>query len=543
MNQADFITLFLSFIEGFALILSPCILPILPLVLASSLDGSKRKPLGVITGFCLSFSLFAFFSRIISVYFNLNLNHVRYLAFALLLILGLILISDFLSNLFSKMTTVIANIFSNKVAKKKQQSGYLSGFIIGSLIALVWTPCAGPILATVLVQILLQDSNFKSFLMLLVFAIGAAIPMLIIAIGGHKIKESFQFFKAHAFLFRKVLGLIIILATLFIIYQENSQPTVRIEGKNSSLKITKTLEKALWQPYGAPKIEGIQNWFNSKPLTLSELKGKVILVDFWTYSCINCIRTLPYLKDWYHRYRDQGLVIIGIHSPEFEFEKDKENLKSALARFAIDYPVAMDNQLITWRNFNNHYWPAHYLINQQGNVVYTHFGEGEYDITENNIRYLLGLNGVNKSVSTNQNYAFGQTGETYLGYERSSSDLRPNPYPASVATQFNYPAVLNLNSWALEGKWQILADKIVSAEPKAAIKIHFQAAKVYAVMDKTTKEPIQVKVLVNGQEIKNIEVKKAGLFSLYETKNAKKATLELIAKPKGLEIFTFTFGN
>ena len=316
-----------------------------------------------------------------------------------------------LSDKFSAATQGLANIGNIET----QSGGYWGGVVIGALIGLVWTPCAGPILAAILVQVVLQKSNASALLSIAAFAIGAGVPMLFIALLGRKVMGRLGFFTKYSEEIRKAFGVIIIIAVLIIAFGSNlfaSTDTSASEGEVTGL------QNKLAQPYPAPEFAGVSEWLNTKPLTMAELKGKVVLVDFWTYSCINCVRTLPYITAWDKKYRDKGLVIIGVHSPEFEFEKNADNVRTALKEHGINYPVAMDNNLSTWQSFNNQYWPAHYLIDRGGNVVYTHFGEGDYDVTENNIRYLLGLKGnADAAQAAEQPFTANQTPGNLFGFK------------------------------------------------------------------------------------------------------------------------------
>jgi cytochrome c biogenesis protein CcdA/thiol-disulfide isomerase/thioredoxin len=548
--QSDFINILLGFIEGFALIISPCILPILPIILASSLSGSKKRPLGIIIGFTLSFAIVAFFSRKFVHYSGIDLNLLRYISYAFLLLFGFILLSSYLSEKFSHLTQRFSNLGS-VFSKNNPQGGFLSGLFIGGLVAIVWTPCAGPILAAVIVQTVMQKTTLSSFFTLVAFALGAAIPMYIIAFYGKQLIDSFSFFKTKARLFRKILGAIIIAAVVYMIYSERELVSTSVV--QSTIKTSKALQDGLWRPYKAPEIEGIEAWINSPPLKFADLKGKVVLIDFWTYSCINCIRSLPYLKDWYNKYHNKGLVIIGIHSPEFDFEKNLANVKAAVNRYGIAYPVALDNRFVTWSNFHNQYWPAHYLINKEGEIVYTHFGEGSYDVTENNLRFLLGLDDLNLvRADASSPPTYGQTPETYLGYARADRNFSPY-LQQDKAALYSFSAKLAANAWSLEGLWQVKEAKIVAAKANAALKIHFNAGKVFVVMGNGSAKPIKVKLLLNGEpliEVQGKDVKSSTVLvdkhSIYEIIAAKQFSsgiLELIATEPGLEIYTFTFGN
>ncbi|MFJ1268329.1 cytochrome c biogenesis protein DipZ [Legionella lytica] len=539
--DSNFLTLFLGFIEGFGLIISPCILPILPVFLATSLTGSKKRPVGMILGFTFFFALLIFFSRQLVHYLGINFELLRTLGYFVLVLLGLIMLSDYLTEQFSRVTQKFAQAGSAFSSLNKAEGGFLNGILLGGLIALIWTPCAGPILAAIIVQTVVQKTTLLSFFTLLAFALGAVIPMFIISLYGKKIISTFTFFKTRTALFRKVLGAIVIASVVYMVYFENtSTSSITVQ---TGIKTSNALINGLWRPYPAPPIEGITSWVNSAPLKLNDLQGKVVLVDFWTYSCINCLRTLPYVKAWHDRYHDKGLVIIGIHTPEFDFEKDIGNVRAAVQRNDILYPVALDNQYDTWINFKNHYWPAHYLINKKGEVVYEHFGEGDYDITENNIRYLLGINDLTTLKNgLAQTSPASQTPETYLGYERADPNFSPKLIHDKVF-QYQFPLQLAENSWALDGAWLANADSITATNAAAVLKIHFNARKVFLVMGTSTGKAIKVKVVLNHKRVKNILVDKYSIYEALSQARFSSGDLEIIATEPGIKIYTFTFGN
>jgi thiol-disulfide isomerase/thioredoxin len=322
---------------------------------------------------------------------------------------------------------------------------------------------------------------------------------------------------------------------------------------NTASAATPALENGLADPYPAPEISGIDSWINSPPLQISELKGKVVLIDFWTYSCINCMRTIPYIKELYNKYHDKGLVIIGVHTPEFDFEKDLSNVQNAVTNDGIKYPVALDSHFATWQNFKNSYWPAHYLIDKNGNVVYTHFGEGDYDVTENNIRILLGLKGAASSVDLGDNNASGPVSpETYFGYARAANYAGKQAVTNDKQSSYTFPAKLTGNAWALQGDWTVMPDKIISEKNNAALKFHFTANKVYIVMGSATGKTIPVKLLYNGENISeekgkdvtssSVMVGKHSLFEVLSFTNSTDGILQIIASQPGLEVYTFTFG-
>ena len=535
----NYLEIGLSFAEGLALIASPCILPILPLMLGASVDGGKKRPFGIITGFVIAFTVFAMLSRQIVSSLGIDLDIIKYGSLVLLAVFGLILLSEKLSGIFNQLTSRFAGLGSNLTANSKD--GFFSGIFIGMLIGLIWTPCAGPILAAVLVQIIRQESNSEALFLVAAFAIGAAVPMFIISMTGRKIMSKMKFLTTHTETLRKSFGVLILIAVCFMAFGGKASALLK---KKETMPITSVsgLQDALKNPYPAPEIMGISGWLNSKPLTIASLKGKVVLVDFWTYSCINCVRTLPYLTKWDQTYRDQGLIIIGVHAPEFEFEKNADNVKSALQAHNIKYPVALDNRLDTWTSFKNRYWPAHYLIDKAGNVVYIHFGEGNYTETENNIRHLLGLTANAKDRSEVNSFNSEQTPETYLGSSRAKNFASPQKL-TNTSTKFSLPQTLESNNWALAGKWKIEDQRITSQQIGAKLQLNFTAKKVFLVLGSQNAQPINVSLKLDGQLIGEISVKEHKIYELVNREDFKNGLLEITSTKAGLEAYAFTFGS
>lgn len=523
-------------------------MPILPIILSGSLTGSKSRPLGIIVGFVIAFTMVTLFSRAFVAYTHISSEVLRNISYGILLLLGIIMLSTYLTEKFTLLTARLTRIGSSPTMDDHSQGGFGSGIIFGGLIGIIWTPCAGPILAAVIVQAIIQETTLNAVLIVATFAIGVGLPMLLIALAGRNVVSRFKFFRRYATQFRQTLGFIIIASVFFLIYSTN---LTLAATQSSNSRITATgLIHGLERPYAAPELVGIEAWINSPPLRISELKGKVILIDFWTYSCINCIRTLPYLKDWYAKYHDKGFEIIGVHSPEFEFERHLDNVKNAVKKFGILYPVALDNQFATWQRYHNRYWPAHYLINKNGEVVYQHFGEGEYDTTENNIRYLLGLTNTVTTNIPERSYLSSLTPEIYLGYGRSEHFSSPEIIVHDKPAIYSYPAELSRHHWALKGNWAIYPDKIIAITAGAAIKLHFNAGEVYAVMG--ADKPINVKitvldnlpVIINGEIRSNRQmiVSRNQLYTVLHLKKAGEGIVELTAMSPGLEMYTFTFG-
>ncbi len=516
----------LSFLEGLALIASPCILPVLPLVLAGSVEGGRRRPSGVIIGFVGAFTLFALLSRQLVMAFHIDLDYIKYASLLLLTLFGLILFSEKLSLKFSALAQRLVNIGSNLSANSKE--GFGSGLLIGMLIGLVWTPCAGPILAAVLVQVIRQQNDLHALFLIAAFGFGAGLPMLAISLVGKSVIGKLRFFTRHAKAVRKSFGVIIILAVVLIASGVDLQSWGGKKG-NPIVSSQGGIINALSKPYSAPDFSGIEAWINSPPLSMAGLKGKVVLIDFWTYSCINCIRTLPSMIDLDRKYRAKGLVIVGVHAPEFEFEKNQRNVKNAVVSHQITYPVALDNHLDTWTNFNNSYWPAHYLIDRDGRVVYTHFGEGDYGVTENNIRFLLGLDKI-VTLPESVESSTSQTPETYLGRSR--------------ANRFsNYFETLAPDHWGLLGKWRIEDERIISTEAGARLRLNFTAGKVFLVMGASKEKPVKVNITLNGKPAGQLIINQYKLYTVIEQHGSKQGLLEITADSPGLEAYAFTFGE
>lgn len=304
---------------------------------------------------------------------------------------------------------------------------------------------------------------------------------------------------------------------------------------------TKTSEPE-FKNYGpAPEFTGISKWLNTDknlPVKISDLKGKVVLVNFWTYSDINSVRTLPYTTKWADAYKDNGFVVVGVHTPEFAFEKVTGNLENAIKAHHINYPVAQDNDYKTWTAYHNQFWPAQYLIDKDGNIVYTHFGESNYDVTEKAIRTLLGLEGEYSApapAETNQ----AQSPEMYFGLARQQNFSSTEKASADEQI-YTLPKTLGKNKFALEGKWQFNQEAAVHTNGFGKIKLNFNAAKVFMVAE--SELPTTIRVYVDGELIKGVVVKDSNLYQLYDSISGGEHTMEIEVPDGGFKAFTFTFG-
>lgn len=511
----------LAFLEGLVLIASPCILPVLPLVLSGAVNGGKQRPYGIIFGFIMSFSAFALLAHQIVNLLHIPLEMIRNTSLVILCIFSLLLIFP---SLWEK-----CSVYIKTPTFSYNKEGFLGGVGIGILIGFIWTPCAGPIMAAALVQIIRQQSSIESLWVLIAFAIGVGIPMLFITLAGKELILKTRFITKHIDLVRIILGLCILLSVAYMIFGGAPIFTSSVNEKpKENITYSQGLIAPLAFSYAAPEFKNIETWLNSPPLTMASLKGKVVLIDFWTYSCINCIRTLPYLRAWDQKYRDKGLVIVGVHAPEFEFEKNSDNVKMAVKKYQLTYPIALDNTLSTWDNFHNRYWPAHYLIDKEGNVVYTHFGEGAYEITEQNINTLLKLKDSKLTPETNLVQRWDITPETYLGSLRRTHFIDDQNIP--------------VHHWTLKGQWRIEKEKIISLSPDASIQLHFQAKKVFLVMGSENQKPILVDIVFNGK-MTSITVSEHRLYDILSLEKVENGVVEIRAKTSGLEAYAFTFGD
>lgn len=565
-----------AFIAGIVTILSPCILPVLPIILSGS-TGDKARPWGVILGFIASFTFFTLFLTTLVKLTGVSPDSLRYVSVVILTLFGLSLIIPQIRALFEKAFTLIAG----RVPTNSSSTGLLGGLLVGFSLGLLWTPCVGPILASVISLALTGSVTGNAVLITLAYAIGTSIPMIIIMKGGQAILQKNQWLVRNAANIQKGFGVAMILTALAIFnnYDRKFQTYildlfpqygVGLTAFEDSEIIKKELDslgsdsiddmrgKSLDQIRDgfikAPELIPGGEWINSEPFTLQDQRGKVVLIDFWTYSCINCIRTMPYLRAWHEKYADKGLVILGVHTPEFEFEKNINNVKEAVEGFKLEYPIMQDNNFATWKAYRNRYWPAKYLIDKNGIVRYTHFGEGKYDETEKMIQELLAETGsdVSDMEINNPDYdLFGRTPEIYLGYKRVQLLASPEKIVPNEFSEYSSPSSLVINKFALESQWKI-SEEYSQAQKGSSLYSRFSAKDVYLVMRSASGEEAQVKVYLDGQEIGDnggidvidnmITVSEDRLYHIVELDKPGTHTLKLEYPDGNIESFAFTFG-
>lgn len=378
---------------GVATATSPCILPMLPLLLGASAARqnaepvvARHRPLFIVLGFVLSFASTAILFGASTHVLGLSQSALRTGGIVVLLFSGALLLWPMLLERVMAPFGRLANLAHN--LGNRAGSGYFGGLLLGMSMGLLWTPCAGPVLASVLTLIATDQHADQAAGTLLAYSVGAGLPMLAIAYGGQAVTSRARGLGRHAGLIRRIFGGMVI-GTAAAMYWQVDVATVawftRVLSTNSGKPVNAVGGSA--NPVAqAPEFVGIDHWLNSSPLTMEKLRGKVVLIDFWTYGCVNCVNTLPYIKSWHQRYKDQGLIVVGVHTPEFAFEREAGNVQNAIQRHGIDYPVAQDNHYGTWTAWGNQYWPAVYLVDRSGHIVFSHVGEGDYEHIEQQIR-------------------------------------------------------------------------------------------------------------------------------------------------------------
>lgn len=553
----------IGLLSGVVTGLSPCVLPVLPVVLGASATGpegpsSRTRPFVIIAGLVTSFALATLAGSALLNLLGLPQDLLRWLGIAVLVVVGLGL-------LFPPIGRVLERPFARIPQRALNREG--SAFVLGMSFGLVFVPCAGPVLAAI--TVLSATGGFGAGLIVLTasFAIGVALPLLGFAIAGQRMAERIRSVRGRTQTLRKVVGAVTVVTAvaLSLNLTDSIQRYVpgyvalvqdRIEGTDSARAALDDLSGRQATTAGAGDqltfdqcaedpaqlhncgpardLVGIQEWLNSKPLELVDLRGRVVLVDFWTYSCINCQRTLPYITDWDAKYRQKGLTVIGVHSPEFAFEREVPNVADNAERLGVKYPIAIDNGFQTWRAWDQRYWPAHYLIDQTGQVRQVHYGEGAYAQTEKLIQDLLDAGEQAVSADPTQVRTQGQTPETYLGYERARSVV--NASNQFFDEQHAYSAVdVARDQVALDGQWTVEPERIVAGED-ASLRLRYYARDMYLVLGGEG----TVELRENGRA-RTIEVKGAPTLYALASHTPQERVAELRMSP-GVSAYAFTFG-
>ncbi len=575
-------------LAGAGTALSPCVLPVLPALLASGGAGGRRRPLGVVLGLSLTFAITIIGIAKVADGVGLGTDPLRAVAVVVLLGAGAVLLIPRLGErLEARMSRLAA------FGPRSRGDGFRSGLLVGAALGFVYTPCAGPILAAV---ISVGAATGRSVAVGIAYTLGSAAVLLALTLGGRALFERVRAAGRGPAL-QRTLGAIMVATALVIITGEDVRFSEYVAEHIPNVNLTASLEKShvvesrlheitgrktvtasvgtpiaahnasqatlladarqLPARFTAPEFKETEDWFNTpgdRPLTLAGLRGRVVLVDFWTYTCINCIRTLPYLKAWNAAYHNEGLTIVGVETPEFSFEHDAANVASAISTFGLKYPVVQDNEYGTWDAYNNEYWPADYLIDAHGHVRYVAFGEGDYDTTESAIRALLaeagyhvGSKGHPTGVIVPSDEA---TPETYLGTARAQGWVNG---PVSGLHDYGsgtHPN-LELDTFAYSGTWNISEQPAV-AVANAGIEANVEGRHVYLVLSSAGKVPRHVEVLLEGHRIPAadagadvhngiVTVRGERLYTLVSLPHDEHHHLTLRFEP-GVTGYAFTFG-
>ncbi|MBD9651265.1 cytochrome c biogenesis protein DipZ [Ensifer sp. ENS09] len=583
-----------AYLAGVLTIVSPCILPVLPFVFARAGQPFSTSILPMLLAKIVTFAGIASLAALGGNWAVQANAYGRYAAIAMLAVFGVTLLSTRAAAFVTGPFVELGNRLSRKAATGEK--GSVGGSILlGVATGLLWAPCAGPVLGLVLTGAALNGANAQTTLLLVAYAAGAATSLALAVLAGARVFAAMKRFLGLGDRIRQSLGVAVLAGVGAIalgldtglLAQLSYASTAGVEqsildrlrsGASpvgvASTRMTLAAKDTRQAVYRSdlpvegqfPSLDGAVQWLNSKPLTSAELRGKVVLVDFWTYSCINCIRTIPYVRAWAEKYRDQGLVVIGVHAPEFAFEKQIGNVEKAVRDFKITYPVAIDNDFTIWRAFSNSYWPAHYFIDAEGQVRYTHFGEGDYEGSERVIQELLAeaagkkkaegdlVKPDVKGAEASPDLARLGSGETYIGYARAANFVSPQGVSANTSARYTVGKP-GLNEWGLTGNWTVGAEEARLNEAGGGITYRFRARDLHLVLGAGAGgKPVPFQITIDGVAPgadHGADIDAAGKGTVTGTRlyqlvrqsgEARERTFEIRFLAPGAEAFVFTFG-
>jgi cytochrome c biogenesis protein CcdA/thiol-disulfide isomerase/thioredoxin len=555
----------------------------LPFVFARAEQPFLKSGLPLLAGMAASFAAVATLAAVGGAWAVHVNQYGRIAALVVLAVLALTLLSTRLADWLAEPFVALGNRLSQPAAKPGTQTGILRSLLLGVATGLLWAPCAGPILGLVLTGAAISGPNVRTSVLLLAYAVGAATSLTVAMLAGQRLFSALKRPLGAGVWIRRALGIAVLAGVAVIALGWDTSVLTRW-----SIARTDRWEQALVNMITRapartssvtdaprdlptegpiPSLDGATAWLNSPSLTREALRGKVVLIDFWTYSCINCLRSLPYVKAWYEKYKDHGLVIIGVHAPEFAFEKDLSNVRRAVADLGVQYPVAIDNQYAIWQALHNQYWPAHYFIDASGEIRWHHFGEGEYDQSEQIIRRLLveagatdlpkaGLGVMNASgVQASADLADVQSPETYIGYARAEHFSSPTGVAKDQPKDYTAPPALALNQWALTGTWVVRSDQATLIQAGGSVAFRFEARDLHLVLGPTISgHSVRFRVLLDGaapgsnhgddtDADGNGTVHEQRLYQLIrQSKDVGEHTFTIQFLDGGVQAFAFTFG-
>ena len=565
--------LLLAYLGGVLTILSPCILPVLPFVFARADRPFLSNGLPLLAGMAVSFAAIASLAAVGGGWV-VDANRIGR-AIALVLFTGFAILLIFPALADRAMQPLVR--LGERLSGPRLQGGVGGSLLLGLATGLLWAPCAGPILGLILTGAALSGASANTVLLLLAYALGAATSLALALLVGGKVFAAMKRSLGAGQWVRRALGVLVLGAVIVIALGLDTRVLARLSsGQTNAIEggLARALGLEEAMPSGGstglrdegplPSLGGAVAWLNSPPLTNEQLKGKVVLIDFWTYSCINCIRTIPHVRALHGRYAKDGLVVIGVHTPEFAFERDLGNVRRAIRDFGIGYPVAVDNDWTIWKAFKNRYWPAHYLADATGRVRYHHFGEGGEKQTEAAIRALLAEAGRPPAMTMADAEAEGAaeaadlrqlgTRETYLGFGRAEHFVSPGGFNRGTAGNYSTPARLALGEWAYSGRWLVEYQRGRLASPSGAISIRFRARDLHLVLGSATGKPLRFQVTLDGKALgadAGLDVDAQGrgqisnhrLYQLVRQKGrARERTFTITFSEPGAEAYAFTFG-
>jgi len=532
--------LLLAYLGGVLTLLSPCILPVLPFVFARANRSFVRSTLPLLLGMALTFAAVASLAAVGSQWVAQANQIGRWVALVLMAVFALALLWPRLADhLLAPFQRVGARLSARAdAADDAGRGGAGTSLLIGIATGLLWAPCAGPILGLVLTGAALHGASVGTSALLLAYALGAATALALAVWIGGRVFNALQARLGLGDVLRRVLGVAALLAVVAIglgwdtglLTRLSTVSTARIEqGLLDAVPGAQPAAPPMMMMAGAtagadaplpvegtlPALDGATGWLNSPPLKAEQLRGKVVLVDFWTYSCINCLRAMPFVHEWERRYRDHGLVVVGVHTPEFAFERDPRNVIKAVQQLKVEYPVALDNQYSIWRAFNNQYWPAQYFVDAQGNIRAHQFGEGNYAHSEQVIRRLLTEAGQTdlpppadpaaadlQGVATQADMGNLRSPETYLGHARAEHFASPGGQRTDAAFDYTLPASLALNQWGLSGRWTVTDEAAQLQQASGRIAFQFHARDLHLVLAPTQDgTPVRFRVWLDGKPL------------------------------------------
>ena len=570
-----------AYLAGALTIVSPCILPVLPFVFARAGQPFVRSGLPLLIGMALTFAAVASLAAIGGGWAVQANAAGRWIAMGLLTLFGLALIFPSLADRLTRPLVALGSHLSEKATLDDQQGrgSFWTSLILGVATGLLWAPCAGPVLGLILTGAALQGASASTTLLLVAYALGAATSLALALLVGGRVFKAMKASLGVGEWVRRGLGVLVLIGVAAIALGLDTGLLTRLSTGSVNRIEQGLIERAGMQaaPPAAegqidianlpdfgpmPGFEAGGRWLNSGPLTPQELQGRVVVVDFWTYSCINCVRTFPYLRAWDEAYRDRGLTIVGVHTPEFAFEKDRSNVEAAVRRFGLTYPVVMDNDFGIWRAFANRYWPAHYFIDARGHIRHVHFGEGGYEQSERIIRQLLREAGRDPGPPTTNISGEGaqaaamatppghRSPETYLGTARAANFMGDLIEGQAREYSGGAPA---LNQWSLIGRWRAEPENSELVSSTGRLAYRFRARDVHLVLG-STGGPVRFRVTVDGQapgSAAGADVDAAGngrtdgqrLYQLVRMPDADGEHLfEVEFLDPGAQVFAFTFG-